>query len=189
MDRKKKRSDWAKRYDERNPRSAYEGQEVEDGQIPDRQPSTQESTQPPEFWREEDETYYRGNRESRGHGDSSISLHSENSGGGRWTYPANFDDAVLEGSSRRKKKSTKKDRWERTEEAYAATDDSTVRRKKKKSKKARSGDTQPSAEYYRQRDTLDTRYDPDVPTHSSSNGHANASKVASGEQSEFDHQF
>jgi hypothetical protein len=54
--------------------------------------------------------------------------------GGRWTYPANFNEAVIEGGSRRRSKSSKKDRWTRTEEAYNNPDGS-VRKKKKKKKK------------------------------------------------------
>lgn len=78
------------------------------------------------LWNPEEESYY-------GRNDSS-SVGS----GGRWHYPANFDDAVVsspvDGPS--KKKKIKKDRWARTEDAYSLSEEQ-GRKKKKKKKSAR----------------------------------------------------
>lgn len=90
-----------------------------------------------ELWREADESYYGRN------GDAA-SAHSGGSGG-RWHYPANFDDAVPArgGSKKQKKKHDKKDRWARTEDAYSISEESAVKKKKKKKSKsvAKDADT------------------------------------------------
>jgi len=131
IERRKKKSEWAKRYGERLPESALEGQAFEDGQLADNTPDAASSDRH-EYWREEEEQFYNGSRRQQpGQGESSSSLQSETSGS-RWTYPANFDEAVIEGGARRRSKSSKKDRWARTEEAYNSTDGSVRRKKKKK---------------------------------------------------------
>jgi len=131
IERRKKRSEWAKRYGERLPESALEGQAYEEGQLPDNSPGPAPSDRQT-YWREGDEQFYNAPRQQQpGFGESSSSLHSETSGS-RWTYPANFDEAVIEGGSRRRSKSSKKDRWARTEEAYDGADGSVRKRKKKK---------------------------------------------------------
>jgi len=203
MDRKKKRSDWAKRYNERTPGSALDAQDYEEGQVPDqivapeREPHDARSSGPG-LWQENEEQYYNAGNSRRPTSDSVASLHSENSGG-RWSYPANFDDAVVEGSSRRKKKSSKKDRWARTEEVYSMPDDSSVpRRKKKKKKKSRTGEGEPDgipSEYYSQGDTLDAGYDPKPDSRHSFGANVEQVRQAGGAgqnesaQDEFDHQF
>jgi len=148
MDRKKKRSEWAKRYGERLPASALEGQAYEDGQLPDPgldRPSSPAAGQQ-EYWREGDEQFYNGSRgRNSGYGESSSSFHSETSGN-RWTYPANFNEAVIEGGSRKRSKSSKKDRWARTEEAYSSTDGSSRKKKKKKRRPTEDVDRLPPLE-------------------------------------------
>jgi len=150
MDRKKKRSDWAKRYGERLPQSALDHQAYEEGQQMD---TSRDSSYPSndagpgpgqtEYWREDEERYYGQSRSSQpGYGESTSSLHSENSGG-RWTYPANFNEAVIEGGSRRRSKAAKKDRWARTEEAYDAPNGSVRRKKKKKRRPSEEADSLP----------------------------------------------
>jgi len=132
LERRRKRTQWANRYNERAPRSTWEGAEYAEGQEPgdssidlsnentanDAHPRTND-----DLWRPEDEQYYgaNGNRKSQG----------------RWHYPANFDDTVPDAGAPRKKKS-KKDRWARTEDAYVMEAEASERRKRKKSKKSRS---------------------------------------------------
>jgi uncharacterized membrane protein YqaE (UPF0057 family) len=101
LERRRKRAQWANRYNERAPRSTGTNGEL---------------------WSPEEEQYYgkRDNRKS-----------------GRWNYPTNFEDVVLEADPPRKKKS-KKDRWARTEDAYVMEAEATERRKRKKSKKKKS---------------------------------------------------
>jgi len=137
IERKRKRSEWAHRYNDRLPNSNWEGRAVEEGQIPDRSAeSLDENGQPtrprPEaLWNEGDESFY--NRDG-----SSVSVGSQTSSG-RWHYPANFDDTdpVPVSSTKKKKKKEKKDRWARTEDARMGVglEDGTSRRKKKKKSK------------------------------------------------------
>jgi len=156
IQRKKKRSQWASRYDERLPHSALEGQEYEEGQTAGETPRN-EQTDPfarrsgdPTLWGEEDESYYNGGNRPRSgtvRSDSQSSLSNR-----RWHYPANFNEATeVEGvemdgrkskgkkkSSKRGKDKDKKDRWGRTADAHAGTGyedvDSTRKKKKKRSK-------------------------------------------------------
>jgi len=135
--RKEKKSEWARRYNDRLPASALEGQEYEEGEVAG--PSREDSITNPDgarsapaaadLWHEEDERYYNQN----GNGDNR-SVDS-GSGGGRWHYPANFEDTMpsmdVGGGGKKKKK---KDRWARTEDAYANPDDGSTRKKKKKKK-------------------------------------------------------
>jgi len=128
--RKERKSQWANRYNDRLPQSTYEGQPLEEGQEggssvdlstengrPQRQPNG-------DLWRPEDESYY--NAESRSTGTS----------GGRWHYPANFEDVEpINTSKRSKKKKDKKDRWERTQDAYSMASEGESRKKKKKKRK------------------------------------------------------
>jgi len=149
MDRKKKRSDWAKRYGERLPQSALESQAYEEGQRPDGSnlsSSRAANGTEQEYWREDEERFYNGSRRAdAGPGESSTSLHSDTSGG-RWTYPANFNEAVIEGGSRRRSKSSKKDRWARTEDAYSQSEGSVRRKKKKKRRPSEEADNLPPLE-------------------------------------------
>ncbi|KAG8894436.1 hypothetical protein FRB99_001263 [Tulasnella sp. 403] len=136
LKRRAKRSQWASRYDERLPQSAHVGQEVEEGQVPDREQD--EANRPSgsngdQLWTGEEETFY-GRRDTPG-----SAAQSESSGGGRWHYPANFDEAepstpVAPKKSRLGKKKDKKDRWARTEDAHA-----NPQKKKKKSKRSSDG--------------------------------------------------
>lgn len=91
-----------------------------------------------ELWRPDDESYYGAN------GDAASGT-SES--GGRWHYPANFDDAVPDGGSKKKKKRPdKKDRWARTEDAYSISEEGSGKKKKKK----RTKSTAPDADSYSQ---------------------------------------
>ncbi|VDB82941.1 unnamed protein product [Peniophora sp. CBMAI 1063] len=125
IERHKKRSEWAYRYNERNPHSTLEDQQVEDGQVAGSTSSI--STDAPvrahqtggEFWNPDTEEQYYNPDPSNG-GSSK-----------RWHYPANFQDASMP-EPVKKKKSSKKDRFARTEDAYSMNDDSSRRRKKKK---------------------------------------------------------
>ncbi|KIM87090.1 hypothetical protein PILCRDRAFT_815546 [Piloderma croceum F 1598] len=137
IERNKKKSQWAGRYNDRLPHSTLEDQPYEEGQ--ERGSSTELSSEGPparrpngDLWNEEDESYYVGRN-----GDAA-SAHSGGSGG-RWHYPANFDDAAVAGGGpkKQKKKKDKKDRWARTEDAYSISEE--VAGKKKKRKKSKSG--------------------------------------------------
>jgi hypothetical protein len=139
--RKERKSQWASRYNERNPHSTLEGAAYEEGQAasaapddyggPERRRTQGEN----ELWNPTEETYYGRN------GDDA----SSTSGAGRWHYPINADDAVPstpDSSSRRgngKKKKEKKDRWARTEDAYAARDEAKPKRKKSKRRETDEG--------------------------------------------------
>lgn len=135
------------------PASALEGQEYAEGQNPDRVPSetpTDPSQREPALWnRENDESYYGQNRKAS-NSKSGVSVDSSsNSGGGRWHYPANFEEAEIAADSSsghkvslRGKKKKKKDRWELSEDARMGIvpedDDAGKKKKKKKSKVKRS---------------------------------------------------
>ena len=86
--RKERKSQWASRYKDRLPQSTLEGQPYEEGQAGgssvDIHSVDEGVRRHPngELWRPEDEQYYNA-PESSG-------------GGGRWHYPANFDDAVVD---------------------------------------------------------------------------------------------
>ncbi|CCA74706.1 hypothetical protein PIIN_08666 [Serendipita indica DSM 11827] len=123
--RKEARSQWAGRYNDRLPQSTLEGREVEEGQIPDREPEQGSSTnvngtREERLWdSHRDESFY-GQRRT---GSGSVST---GSGGraGRWHYPANFEDTEVEQPASGKKKrggllggKKKKDRWELSEDA------------------------------------------------------------------------
>ncbi|TFY71206.1 hypothetical protein EVG20_g1814 [Dentipellis fragilis] len=131
--RKQKRSQWAGRYSERNPHSALEGQPYAEGELPDPEGTSLEngstsgirrsatSASGNQLWSPAEEQYYGRN------GDGS----STNSGG-RWHYPANFEDAAPASGTLKKKKKVKKDRWARTEDAYSLSEEQTHKKKKKK---------------------------------------------------------
>ncbi|KAF9069617.1 hypothetical protein BDP27DRAFT_1392285 [Rhodocollybia butyracea] len=114
MRRKERKSQWATRYNDRLPRSTLEGQAYEEGQ-------EGSSSLKRRFVGADDEQYY-------------TNANSSASSGGRWHYPANFDDAALpsNGSKRGKKKKEKKDRWARTEDAYSISEQQPKKRVKKK---------------------------------------------------------
>ncbi|KAI9509385.1 hypothetical protein F5148DRAFT_978424 [Russula earlei] len=135
--RKERRSEWAKRYDERHLQSTLENQPLEEGQNPDiSNPADSADSAAPsrpraddgELWSAQEEQYY---------GDGSSNGGSNESRSNRWHYPANFDDATespaLGSSTLKKKKKVKKDRFARTEDAYSISEDTSRRRKKKRS--------------------------------------------------------
>lgn len=125
IERHKKRSEWATRYDERNAHSTWEDQQLADGQVVGSTSSL--STDAPvrpqqtggEFWNPDTEEQYYNPDPSNGASSK------------RWHYPANFQDASIPEPAK-KKKASKKDRFARTEDAYSMNDDSSRRRKKKK---------------------------------------------------------
>jgi hypothetical protein len=134
-----KRSQWSSRYNERNPNSTLEGQQYEEGQAAasgiDDLGADRRAPRPGEgendLWNPSEESFYTDERASALEGGS----------GGRWHYPANFDDALPPDEPRRKKKGgssggsssapSKKDRWARTEDAYNAPAGSERRSKRK----------------------------------------------------------
>lgn len=132
IERKQRKSQWANRYNERLPHSTLQDRDVEEGQVPSRSvESLDGDTQRPSdgstLWHTQDESYY-------GQGDSSSSLQNGSSGG-RWRYPANFDNTdplTLQDS-----KKSKKDRWARTEDARRGIGLEDPARRKKKKKKSR----------------------------------------------------
>jgi len=135
--RKERKSQWATRYNDRLPHSTLEGQPLEDGQeagsssidlsSEGNRGFRKNSTGAGELWKSEDEAYYN-QRDS-----------NPPESGGRWKYPANFDDTELTAIPRRSKKKDKKDRWARTQEAYILSDEqSKKKRKSSKRKKSKS---------------------------------------------------
>lgn len=146
--RNERRSQWANRFNDRDPNNDYEQQPLEDGQVPD-------APRPPPkgpdgrggangeapLWGPDDEGFYNPDSSSgrRPNNASTPSLDSGSGrGSGRWHYPANFDDAVMPSSSSsgKKSKSGKKDRWARAEEARMGTGDDGGRKKKKSSRRS-----------------------------------------------------
>jgi uncharacterized membrane protein YqaE (UPF0057 family) len=190
--RKERRSQWARRYDERLPSSTLEDQPLEEGQNPatSRVSLSTESADPPhlragngELWNAEEEQYYgqgKGSSESRS---------------GRWHYPANFDDAtaspVVESSTPRKKKKVKKDRFARTEDAYSITEDTTRRKKKKRTNRSAVGDDEST--YSRgSGSTAQVPEDPEGGHYGDGAERAGAQGeggVRAGEETMFEHQF
>jgi hypothetical protein len=151
MRRRKKRSRWATRYNDRLPQSALEGQEYAEGQVPDGprdgprddSASNIDGNERPLWNNEEDESYY-GRRNRDHHGGSSIGS------GGRWHYPANFDEAdaptPTPAASKHHKLplgggKKKKDRWALSEDARMGVlpdeGDTKARKRKKKSSGAK----------------------------------------------------
>lgn len=105
-----------------------------------------------QYWNPNEERYYGQNGDG-----SAASLRTNGSGGGRWHYPANFEDAVPEPSRKKsKKKKDKKDRWARTEDAYSTGGGSTTRKKSKKRKSTVDSDT------YSRRSDSTTEFPEDV---------------------------
>ncbi|GJJ12408.1 hypothetical protein Clacol_006650 [Clathrus columnatus] len=135
IERKQRKSQWANRYNERLPHSTLEDREVEEGQVPSQSLETnngnqQQPSDRTDLWDASDESYY-------GRDGSSSSLQNGNPGG-RWRYPANFDDMdipTLQGS-----KKVKKDRWARTEDARRGIGIEDPAKRKKKKKKTRTVD-------------------------------------------------
>ncbi|KIY70924.1 hypothetical protein CYLTODRAFT_161036 [Cylindrobasidium torrendii FP15055 ss-10] len=187
--RKQKKSQWASRYNDRLPHSTLDDAPYAEGQQPTRNSvdtgSDEVRRQPSDgLWRPEDESYYANDNNS-------------SQSGGRWHYPANFEDAEGLSShkkSKKKKLGSKKDRWERTEDAYAVTDDQDRKKKKKKSKRksvaesiASSHDSvypeNPEGEHYGSRRAAPA---PEQGNGSAS-GNGNARKATSDDI--FEHQF
>ncbi|GMK55637.1 hypothetical protein CspeluHIS016_0206930 [Cutaneotrichosporon spelunceum] len=113
MRRKQAKSQWAKRYDERNPESTLVGQELADGEEgPNYTPTNPNAPQRRRgsegLWDHEDEHYYNDNSAPNQR---------------RWHYPANFEGTVGNGE-RKKKKGRGDDRWERTRSATSGSNDS-----------------------------------------------------------------
>ncbi|TRM58664.1 hypothetical protein BD626DRAFT_463561 [Schizophyllum amplum] len=138
--RHERRSQWANRYKDRNPTSALEGQPYEEGQDPSTLSLSSDSHGAPatrrgangELWGPEDEQYYNADANS-------------STSGGRWKYPANFDDAVMDTPKRGKKAKGKKDRWARTEDAYSTAEENSRRKKSKKKRHSTAASVQSSA--------------------------------------------
>jgi len=129
--KREKRSQWASRYNERNPHSTLESAPYEEGQEAGSSVdlSNEGHVRPQatgDLWREEEENFYNADRTNTSQ---------------RWHYPANFDDAMVAAPSsgslkHKKKRKDKKDRWARTEDAHLDAETHS-RKKSKKSKKNR----------------------------------------------------
>ena len=147
--RKERRSQWANRYSERNPHSALADQPLEEGQ--EGGSSIDLSEENADARQQRNGEYWNPNEE-RFYGQSDRSSATIGSSGGRWRYPANFDDAVIEPTRKKTKKKSKdkKDRWARTEDAYSVTDADTSTRRKKSKKRRTNVD---SDTYSRQSDS------------------------------------
>jgi hypothetical protein len=118
------------------------------------------------LWRDDDEQYYGAN------GDKGSTKSGES--GGRWRYPANFEDTLppIEDGASGKKKKKKKDRWARTEDAYSIQGDDLPgagerrKRKKKKEKSSKKRSTVGGADgdsFDRRSDSISTTDAPEDP--------------------------
>ncbi|KAJ7582712.1 hypothetical protein C8J56DRAFT_955547 [Mycena floridula] len=173
--RKERKSQWANRYNDRLPTSTLEGRPYEEGQEqgssvdlssdghPQRQPNG-------DLWRPEDEQYYGADASA--------------SSGGRWRYPANFDDAVQPSSKRGKKKKEKKDRWARTEDAYSISEQQS---QKKKSKRKKSKASLASETYSRGDESTEFPEDAEGGLYSSKDTPAVPAKTT--DETVFNHEF
>lgn len=203
--RKQKRSQWATRYNERLPQSALEGQDYAEDQVPDRHradsASNAEPTERPLWNRDEDESFYGRRRD----GDRE----SSNGSGGRWHYPANFDDAeppTPTASSSRKKEKKKKDRWALSEDARMGVlpdgEDGKVKKRKKKSGSVKRSKKRPEMESNPSLDSRSDVVEPEDPVgglygerRTRANGDANGTTADPQSQREredrdlFEHQF
>jgi hypothetical protein len=132
--RKERKSQWATRYNDRLPHSALDGQPLEEGQevgsssvdLSNEETRARRQQSNGDLWRSEEESFY--NQRS-----------STQSSGGRWHYPANFDEAELTAIPKKgKKKKDKKDRWARTQDAYTLSEEQSRKKKSSKRKKSMS---------------------------------------------------
>lgn len=151
--RRKAKSQWAGRYDERNPNSTLVGAELAEGEEgenynppPTMDPEEVERRKKAGLWTREEEEYY---------GEDSQEAPNQR----HWHYPANFEG--VEGGE-------DADRWERTRaarESYAAPTASKPSKKSKKSKRSDIAAYAPSANSYGNGNAnpLDSAYDDDVP--------------------------
>lgn len=115
IERHERRSRWANRYKDRHPRSALEGQPLEEGQVESSAPNQEESsdtrkstaTPDQQLWNSEDEHYYQHDGES---------VRTSESGHGAWRYTG---------------ENVQQDRWAKTNAAHNQL--------KQKKEKKRSG--------------------------------------------------
>ncbi|KAL6305341.1 hypothetical protein BKA93DRAFT_731230 [Sparassis latifolia] len=137
--RKERRSQWANRYNELLPNSTLAEQPLEDGQeggssidlAAEENDTRAHHNGGGDFWSRNEERYYGQN------GNSDRASVRTGGSGGRWRYPANFDDTIVERpkkSASKKKKKVKKDRWARTEDAYSLQESEPPKRRRTKKK-------------------------------------------------------
>ncbi|GFZ48730.1 hypothetical protein JCM24511_06479 [Saitozyma sp. JCM 24511] len=112
-DRKARKNQWAKRFDERNAQSTLVGQSLEEGEEGENYNPVMEDPEAVErrrnegLWNNDEEEYY----------DEDRAVNQK-----RWHYPANFEGAVGDGRSRaRKDNATSGDRWERSRNSRSDT--------------------------------------------------------------------
>jgi hypothetical protein len=160
--RHEKRSEWAKRYNERNPHSTLEDQQFEDGQAAGSSSRTSldpgagasavrpQQTGGGELWNPDEEQYYNG-RSDAASGQSTS----------RWHYPANFEDTMPAAEPPRKKK-IKKDRHARVEDAYSMPADDPSRHRRKKKKRSSTARADDYATTYSRSSTADGPEDPEA---------------------------
>ncbi|ORY33362.1 hypothetical protein BCR39DRAFT_519447 [Naematelia encephala] len=106
-ERRLKKSQWSKRFDERNNQSTLANQPLEEGEegenyvpVSEEDRQAQEHRRREGLWDNNDEEYYNEDR----------AINQE-----RWHYPANFEGTVGDGRSRGKKaNAVNGDRWERS---------------------------------------------------------------------------
>lgn len=188
--RREQRSQWAGKYNDRNLDSGYDQQALEDGQVgPSRTPSHGSADNPPGngdgLWRTDDESYYSAEREG--------SLQISGSGG-RWRYPANFDDSLPGAGEVSSKKKKKKDRWARTEDAYSVSGQK--KRKKKSKNRSTVGDAVDAESTYSHRP--ESIAEPELPEEATGGAYEERkegdSRVGNGHEptsqnGEFSHEF
>jgi hypothetical protein len=126
QDRRKKKNQWAKRFDERNNQSAHIGQALEEGEegedyvpVSEQEEERRKRAQREGLWNDdEDADYYNeGKLPSKPQSATCADGYTDQAPNQRhWHYPANFEGAAS-GTGRKKlsrKASNNADRWERT---------------------------------------------------------------------------
>ena len=121
-DRRARKNQWAKRFDERNAYSAHVGQSLEEGEEGENYVPVSEAEREREMrrereglWRENEDTEYYNEGRLRFFLQGAIADTSDQAPNQRnWHYPANFEGAASGTGTRKFGKKNKGDRWERS---------------------------------------------------------------------------
>lgn len=122
MDRRKRKNQWSKRFDERNNESAHIGQALEEGEEGDNympineQEAERERRRAREgLWNDTEDTEYYNEGESIEDGQDSWAKRIDEAPNQRhWHYPANFEGAATGTGKKKLAKKSNEDRWERS---------------------------------------------------------------------------
>jgi len=118
-ERRARKNQWSKRFDERNSASAHVGQALEEGEEGDNYVPIDPAEREAEERRRTEGLWTRGDEEYYNEDEAPNQAH--------WSYPMNFHGAVSEGTGRKKSRSGTSDyggngdRWERSRAAHQDT--------------------------------------------------------------------